>query len=288
MTVENETTPIKEAARLTQLLDAAYGADRFDNTQIDLANLALEYSRQINPLEPIEKVSSLSMNGCDGALYPSETEPRTWGIVYNNRLSGGRKNFTIAHELGHYLVHRHKSPNNGFECTEANIDQGIGLNFEKEADTFAAYLLMPFNDFRNHIPAKEYVTFEKIIRASERYGASITATILRWLEYTEVRAIMIVSNEGFINWAKSSKSAYKSRIYYKTVNNMNVLPTQSLAVSGDFTQNNILMQDQPRDIWFNQPCLETSFRDNIYDREITILQFDEARYQEFENDDDFD
>lgn len=288
MTAENETTPIKEAARLTQLLDAAYGTDRFDNTQIDLATLALEYSSQINPLEPIVRVSSLSMNGCDGALYPSESAPRTWGIVYNNRLTNGRKNFTIAHELGHYLVHRNKSPKNGFECTEVNIEQAIGLAIEKEADKFAAYLLMPFNDFRSQIPANEYVTFEKIIRSSERYGASITATILRWLEYTEIRAVMIVSNEGFMKWAKSSNSAFKTRIYYKTVNNMNVMPTQSLAVSGDFTQNSILLQDQPRDIWFNQPCLETSFRDNIYDREITILQFDDARYQEFVDDDDIE
>lgn len=288
MTPENETTPIKEAARLTKLLDLAFGADRFDNNQIDLATLALDFSRQINPHEPIEKVSSFSMNGCDGALYPSESLPRKWGIVYNDRLSGGRKNFTIAHELGHYLVHRHKSPNDGFECTEANIEQGEGKEIEKEADTFAAYLLMPFNDFRIQIPAKEYVTFEKIIKASERYGSSITATILRWLEYTEVRAIMIVSNEGFINWAKSSKSAWKSRIYYKTVNRMNEMPMQSLALSGDFALSNIIFQERTKDIWFNQPCLETTFRDNIYDREITILQFEEVRYQEFEDEIDAD
>ena len=288
MTAENETNPIKEAARLTQLLDAVYGAERFDTMQIDLAKLALDYSNQICPSDPIVKVSSTPLNGCDGALYPSENLPRKWGIIYNSRLTGGRKNFTIAHELGHYLVHRHKSPNGGFECTEANIEQGIGKDIEKEADTFAAYLLMPFNDFRIQIPAKEYVTFEKIIKVSERYGSSITATILRWLEYTEVRAIMIVSNEGFINWAKSSNSARKTGIYYKTVNRMNDMPTQSLAVSGDFTQSTILLQERPKSIWFNQPCLETSFRDNIYDREITILQFDEARYQEFEDDDDFD
>lgn len=288
MTAENETTPIKEAARLTKVLDTVYGADRFENNQIDLANLALKYSRQINPLEPIERVSSSYLNGCDGALYPSESTPRTWGIVYNNRLTNGRKNFTIAHELGHYLVHRHKSPNKGFECTEANIEQGIGLDIEKEADTFAAYLLMPFNDFRSQITAKEYVTFEKIIKASVRYGASITATILRWLEYTEVRAVMIVSNEGFINWAKSSNSARKTGIYYRTVNRMNEMPTRSLAVSGDFNQGSILLQEQPNSVWFKQPCLETSFRDNIYDREITILQFDDARYQEFEDDDDID
>lgn len=278
MIAENETTPIKEAARLTRLLDASYGFDRFDNNQIDLAKLALDYSRQINPFEPIERVSSLSMNGCDGALYPSKTLPRTWGIVFNNSLSGGRKNFTIAHELGHYLIHRHKSPNNGFECTASNIEQGAGLDIEKEADKFAAYLLMPFNDFRSQIPATEYITFQKIIRASERYGSSITATILRWLEYTEVRAMMIVSNEGFINWSKSSNSAWRNGIYYRTVNKMNEMPVQSLAVSGNFTQNNILSQDSPKEIWFNQPCFETSFRDNIYDREITILQFHEERY----------
>ena len=283
MTPANNTNPHKEAAKLTQILDVYNGADRFDKAPVDVSQLALDYSNQFCSTEPIEKVQALKLNGCDGALVPSENASKTWAIAFNERLNVGRKNFTLAHEFGHYLLHRHLSPAKGFECSEENIDQGIGRSIEQEADQFAAGLLMPFHDFRRQIPSKDYVSFDQIILASARYGVSITAAILRWLECTEVRAVMIVSNEGFIKWAKSSSSALKSGVYFRTRNQMNDMPSMSLAVSADFSTMKIQTRDQNKEVWFKQPCRESCFRDCIYDREITILQFDEARYQDFDD-----
>jgi hypothetical protein len=43
------------------------------------------------------------------------------GIIYNHAItSKGRINFTLAHEFGHYLIHRALYPN-GFQCGQQQI-----------------------------------------------------------------------------------------------------------------------------------------------------------------------
>jgi len=44
-----------------------------------------------------------------------------WGIFYNSAIqSRGRVNFTLAHELGHYLLHRLAYPD-GIRCGEQDV-----------------------------------------------------------------------------------------------------------------------------------------------------------------------
>ncbi len=60
--------PLKEAARITMMLDAVLGADRFDRSPVDVARLALEYSANIAPNRPIHEVVERRIPGCVGAL----------------------------------------------------------------------------------------------------------------------------------------------------------------------------------------------------------------------------
>jgi hypothetical protein len=50
---------------------------------------------------------------------------------------------------------------------------------------------------------------------SDRYEVSITAAILKWLGINYKRAIIVVSKDGFIDWAWGSKRLFKSGIYYR-------------------------------------------------------------------------
>jgi hypothetical protein len=101
-------------------------------------------------------------------------------------------------------------------CDEITILRRQGEGLEKEVDTFAAALLMPFHDFRRQLPANERADFERLTKVARRYGVSLTAAILRWLEYTETRVIMIVSNEGFALRSRSSDAAFKSGRFVRT------------------------------------------------------------------------
>jgi Zn-dependent peptidase ImmA (M78 family) len=281
--------PLKEAARITQMLDYVFGTDRFDRAPVDVAALALEYSRQVAPQSPIHEVVERHIPGCVGALVYSEARPRQWAIMYHVGQSPGRRAFTIGHEFGHYILHRQlieddEGFNGGIYCDENAVERRNGSGIEQEADEFAAALLMPFHDFRRQLPAKERADFDILSRVAKRYGVSLTAAILRWLEYTETRAIMVVSNEGFAHWAKPSTPALKSGRYIRTKNTMFELPRRSFAARADYSDTSVTGMMQPADVWFPEPVFEMCFRSDRYDQEITLLQFEAGgpRFQQEE------
>lgn len=276
-----EAKPLKESNKITRMLDLAYGANRFDTGPVPIEHIALSYSRNISPKGPIHDVQDLDIPGCMGALVFSETRPRQWSVVCHKGQSPGRRAFTIAHEFGHFILHRSLIDESdeyidGIYCSEDSVLRRAGNGIEKEADTFAANLLMPLHDFRRQIPAKARPDFEMLGAAAKRYGVSMTAAVLRWLEYTETRAMMVVSNEGFGLWARPSQAAFKSGLYIKTKDVMYELPSQAAAVRRDYTDETKKGFAQPAGVWFREPLVEMCLRSDRYDQEITLLHFDDT------------
>lgn len=271
--------PLKEAGRITLMLDTVLGADRFDRAPVDIESLALEYSANVAPDGRIHEVVERDIPGCVGALVCSETQPRQWAILYNQGQSDGRRAFTIGHEFGHYVLHRQAietddSYDLAIYCDEEAITQRNGQGIEQEADAFAAALLMPFHDFRAQLPAKAQPDFEKLGALAKRYGVSLTAAILRWLEYTETRAMLVVSNEGFAHWAKPSKAALRSGRYIRTKNKVFELPSLATAVTRDYSQEAKSRIPQGAGVWFPEPVIEMCLRSDRYDQELTLLHFE--------------
>src|SRR5574341_1385989 len=77
-----------------------------------------------------------------GALVPLETGG--WIILVNADHSPVRKRFTIAHELGHLLLHGYTTPHadRTFKFRDARSSEGSAVD-EIQANQFAAELLMP-------------------------------------------------------------------------------------------------------------------------------------------------
>lgn len=71
-----------------------------------------------------------------GCLWKNGEE---WTILLNARQPQPRKLFTLAHELGHYFLHRHLKTH--FSCDI--FPTGPVPRLEREANQFAAELLMP-------------------------------------------------------------------------------------------------------------------------------------------------
>ena len=77
-----------------------------------------------------------------GALIPlGESE---WAILVNSQHHTNRQRFTIAHELGHLLLHGYRTPHadKQFRLRDARSSEGSVLE-EIQANQFAAELLMP-------------------------------------------------------------------------------------------------------------------------------------------------
>lgn len=77
---------------------------------------------------------------CSGMLIP---ERRTILLNANETLqSPGRRRFTLAHEIGHWICHCRRAAAAEILCRTADVDEPSDPR-EREANVFAAELLMP-------------------------------------------------------------------------------------------------------------------------------------------------
>jgi hypothetical protein len=267
--------PQRWAVQLTTLLNAAYGLDHFP---IDVPAIARDYSAQRFPGDAITLVKGDNLPGFDGALYRAPAGKTGWGIVYNSAITScGRINFTLAHELGHYLLHRMRFPK-GIQCGEQDIvrwDSEYG-QIEHQANQFAAYLLMPFDDFRRQIDPKARIDLDAISHCADRYRVSLIAAILRWLDYTERRAVLVVSRDDFILWSRASGPALKTRAFFRTSRGPIEIPPESLAATRDLLTDGRTGVLHAPGVWFPEEVREMTIFSERYDFVVTLLLLEDA------------
>jgi len=64
--------------------------------------------------------------------------------------------------------------------------------------------------------------------AADRYRVSLVAAILRWLSFTERRAVLVVSRDGYILWSRPA-SWLEVGAFVRTAGRTVPVPTDSLA-----------------------------------------------------------
>jgi hypothetical protein len=253
------------------MLNLANPPDRY---RFDVARLIIETTAQMFPGDPITKVEEEDLGGFAGALVPAESRSR-WAIAVDKGQSAGRRRFTIAHEFGHFLLHRKKYPN-GIHSSEADVDGRTRIEVEREANEFAAWLLMPLDDFRKQIAPKDKPDFDAIGSCADRYEVSLVAAVLRWLRYTDRRAVFVTSVDGYVKWAWSSDAAFKSGVFIRTSRGPVELPAGSAAGQEQFTPEARSGVDHAAGVWFNERIREHSFRSEKYDTAYTLLHLPDA------------
>lgn len=243
---------------------------------VDVAAVAMELSRQWYTDDPVSAVTGARLPGFDGALIPDPARRKGWLILYNDRIESlGRIAFTLAHEFGHYLQHRARSPE-GFHCKGEDFVRWDPAyrRLESEANVFAASLLMPLDDFRAQLPARDAVDLEILGACADRYGVSLIAAALRWLEYTARRAVLVLSREGFVLWARASEAAFGSGLFIKTAGRPPVeVPQESLAAHAALASRERLSASHPEGVWFAEECREFVLPSERYDFAISLLLF---------------
>lgn len=268
-------SPYRWANNLTKVLNAVYGAGE-ERFPINIQQLAKDYSRQLYPDDPITEVAGDALPGFDGALYRAPDGKKGWYIIYNSAVSSkGRINFTLAHELGHYLIHRSQFPE-GLECGPQDMLRWDSeyRQIEQQANDFATTLLMPLDDYRRQIDAKAKPTLEDIGACAARYNVSLMAATLRWLQYTERRSVLVVSRDGFILWARSSTRAFKTGLYFKVSGRPPIsIPAASLPAQSNVLEDNKGSVKHDAGVWLSEPCEEVSLISDQYDFAMSLLHF---------------
>lgn len=273
-----QLSPQRWANTLTALLNTVFGegSDRFP---VKVPQLAKDFSHQRYGDDPVTLVKGGPLPGFEGALCRAPAGKKGWGIIYNNTItSPGRINFTLAHEFGHYLLHREVYPD-GLECGPQDMVRWDSeyARIEQQANEFAATLLMPLDDFRRQIDSRSKPTLDDIGACAERYQVSLIAATLRWLQYTERRSVLVVSREGFILWARSSPNALSTGAYFKTANRPPIpIPDAALPSQPNLLESNKGSVSHDAGVWFREPCDEVALISDQYDFAISLLHLGDA------------
>ncbi|MEO6922943.1 MAG: ImmA/IrrE family metallo-endopeptidase [Bryocella sp.] len=213
-----------EANGISKLLTAVFGSERFP---VDVEKLALEYTRQRFPDSYVSQIKRMDIRGFEGCLQANKDGSR-WLIAYSAAHgSPGRMRFTLAHELGHFMLHRETQPL--FECTERDMYDwdSPARAMEAEADTFASYVLMPLDDFRRQL-GSQAMCLEFLEHSRVRYGVSRMAAALKWIEIAPRRALVVAARDGHLLWARMNRAAYKSGAFLATRKKVVEIPSASL------------------------------------------------------------
>jgi len=192
--------------------------------------------------------------------------------------SQARARFSIGHELGHYYIPEHRdallrglSHNStaGFICSDT---------FEREADEFAAALLVPRSYLDQRLNRRGFLTLKEVSRLAAEWKASLTSTAIRYVKYTPEACAVVLSQRGRILYYIASDELAASG--FKRLSIPCVPRDSATAILGAGNRdNNFLEGSTTCEAWFpahwsNAKVWEESFPLGYTNIVLTLLSFE--------------
>ncbi|MGO7611079.1 ImmA/IrrE family metallo-endopeptidase [Rhizobium ruizarguesonis] len=114
-----------------------------------------------------------------------------------------RERFSIAHELGHWAMHRGET----VACRSTDIGKfSKGNEVERAADQYAASLLMPWSLFKAECREHRRLDLKALKAVSAAFNTSQTATLIRMIDSDVYpTAIMISHGAGGKKWHRAAR-----------------------------------------------------------------------------------
>jgi len=211
----------KGANRAKKLLDEI-GYNEITNIPMDIIVASLGATLMETP-----------MNHADGKIIRGNS--KTLIKINSNIPFPKKKRFTIAHEIGHLLLHDklkfHNENSNTLNWFKNTEDQAKKGKQEWEANDFAVELLMPEDLFRLECLKKPFNP-QLLINLSYRFKTSITSVIFRYLKLNLHPILLVFIHNGKVKyWLKSTSFQY----YIK---NITKLPPPVDSVTQEYLDKN--------------------------------------------------
>ncbi|SUS07210.1 conserved hypothetical protein [uncultured Defluviicoccus sp.] len=119
----------------------------------------------------------------------------------------GRVRFTIAHELGHYFIPAHRDVLLKVLVHDSDEDFRTGSSIEKQADRFAAALLLPGKLLKEKMGRKGFLSLAEIKAVASNCCTSLQAAAFRYTQFTTEPHLAIVSEDRKILYYFASEEA---------------------------------------------------------------------------------
>ena len=130
---------------------------------------------------------------------------------------------------------------------------------------------MPLDDYRRQIDAQTKVDLNMLSHVADRYDVSLVAAILRWLQYTARRAVLVVSRDGFILWSRASDAAVRTGAFFRTSQGPIEVPSTSLVAKKDLLIDGQVGIDMGPGTWLREETREMTIFSEQYDFVVTLL-----------------
>lgn len=149
------------------------------------------------------RVKEVPATGFDGALVRSRSAQK--GIVaVNARIrEQSRKRFTVAHEIGHFVIPHHRLLGNICEQRAIESFSTRLQRPELEANEFAAEFLLPSDVLRRTFKLREF-SLAQISAVANDFETSLTATARCFLNLTDLPCALVWSVSGNARWCARS------------------------------------------------------------------------------------
>ena len=156
----------------------------------------------------IVEIVEAPLEGIEGCLQTDALKSEGQIIVRAGNHPG-RRRFTIAHELGHFLNERHRPMgDHGFACTAQDmrspIGEGIRQRQEREANAFAIEALTPRRLLGRHL--KRSADLEHALAIAERFDVSRAAAVRRCVALHEAVLAVLFTRHGEVLYLDKSET----------------------------------------------------------------------------------
>lgn len=151
------------------------------------------------------RIREVPAKGFDGALIRSKAGQKGIVAVKASIFEKSRKRFTIAHEIGHFIIPHHRDLGNICEDRKIESFDSHLKQAEIEANEFAAELLLPSALLRKRFNLSEF-SLPQISAVAADFGTSLTATTRSFLTLTDLPCAMVWSVTNSARWFVRSDS----------------------------------------------------------------------------------
>jgi Zn-dependent peptidase ImmA (M78 family) len=226
----------------------------------------------------IQEIIGQQTDSFEGVLITNAAKT-SGSIAYNENSRPERRRFTIAHELGHFLMPLHGA---NAQCVKADMGvltaKDTNRAREAEANRFAAALLMPKPLFLRDMRRLGEPEIEHVVTLADTYEVSKEAAVHRYTKLSDDPCAIIFSKNGSVGHVYRA-----SNFPFITLQQDQPLPRQCLSAQGQYepgrisecceTTTELWVAEDPR---LRRVTLYEQFLDQANGYRMTMLTVDGA------------
>ena len=187
-------------------------------------------------------------------------------IVLKESLDSRRKKFTIAHELGHFYIPWHSELMFGCDIKELDFKNDY-VPLEKEANLFAAELLMPTDEVKKYFNGK--INYSAVSELADLFQVSFQAALNRCIDLNTEDCMVIFSVNRWIKWFKPTDG------FHLYLNRQKVSELSVADELFDLRVSKVKTIEEPGYVWFRNAddtsIIEESIAFPNYNAVISII-----------------